>query len=232
MTPDKSEDIALWRAWKQAPSPQNLEALIKQLMPLIRRETSRWGSLVPPYVLENEAKKLTIKACESYNPMAGTALSTHVINQLQKLSRTAYKNQSSLSVPEQQRLTFNRYSAAQRHLEDLNGRKPSLEELGDYLAIKPKKLQMIVENVGKRELIESGEGPAFVKDEHDDVLHLAFADMTPLQKRIFEMRTGYNGVPVAKDAKVITKALNITQGQLSYQINAMKPILERAQRMR
>ena len=232
MNESKTSDMALWRQWKQAPTNQNLEALIKQLMPLIRRETGRWASIMPPYVLENEAKLLTIKACESYNPNAGAALSTHVINQLQKLSRTAYKNQSTLSVPEHQRLTFNQYNAAQRHLEDLNGRKPTLQDTADYMAIKPKQLQRIIENVGTRELLESGEGPAFIKDTSDDVIHLAFSDMTPIQKRIFEMRTGYNGVPVSKDAKTILKTLNITQGQLSYQLNAMRPLLERAQRLR
>lgn len=232
MNDEKSLDLKLWQTWKQFPSNENLEALIKQLMPIIRRETGRWSTLVPPYVLENEAKLITIKACQSYNPNAGTALSTHVVNQLQKLSRTAYKSQSALSVPEHQRLTFNRYMAAQRHLEDLNGRKPTLEDSADYLAIKPKNLRLIVENVGKRELMESGEGPAFIKDTHDDVVHLAYADMTPLQKRIFEMRTGYNGVPVARDAAPILKRLNITQGQLSYQLNAMRPLLERAQRLR
>ena len=232
MSEAKSQDLELWRTWKKAPSPQNLEALVKQLMPIIRRETGRWGSLVPVYVLENEAKLLTIKACQSYNPNAGTALSTHVVNGLQKLSRTAYKNQSSLSVPEHQRLTFNQYRAAQHHLEDLNGNKPTLEDTADYLAIKPKNLRLIVENVGKRELMESGEGPAFIKDTHDDVVHLAFSEMNPTQKKIFEMRTGYNGVPIAKDARTILKSLNISQGQLSYQLNTMKPLLERAQRLR
>ena len=231
-TDAKADDLALWRKWKQYPTPQNLEALIKQLMPVIRRETRRWSAVVPEYILENEAKLLAIKSCETYNPNAGTALGTHVINGLQKLSRTAYKNQSTLSVPEQQRLTFNQYANAKRHLEDLNGVTPTLHDVADYMAIKPKHLQSIVENVGKRELIESGDNLAFVKDQNDDVLHLAYGDMTPIQQKIFEMRTGYNNTPVAKDAKVIMKALNITQGQLSYQINAMRPLLERAQRLR
>jgi DNA-directed RNA polymerase specialized sigma subunit len=228
----KSLDLELWERWKRQPTSTNLEALIQQLMPLIRRETQRWASVVPPYILENEAKLLTIKACQSYNPNAGTALATHIINQLQKLSRTAYKNQSTLSVPEQQRLTFNRYNQALSHLEDLNGRKPTMEDAADYLAIKPKKLRQIIENVGQRELIESGEGPSFIQSTSDDVLHLAYKDMTPLQQKIFEMRTGYNNTPIAKDARSILKALNISQGQLSYQITAMKPILERAQRLR
>lgn len=232
MTPAKSLDLELWRAWKQMPTPQNLEALIKQLNPVLQREMMRWSGVVPKYVLENEAKKLAIKACETYNPNAGTALATHVTNQLQKLSRIAYQRQSSMRVPEQQRLTFNRYNAAVRHLEDLNGRKPTMDDVADYLAIKPKALQKIVENVGRKELIESGEGPQFIQHAESDVLDLAYGDMTPVQKKIFEMRTGYNNTPIAKSAKEIMKALNITQSQLSYQLSAIKALLERAQRLR
>jgi hypothetical protein len=46
------------------------------------------------------------------------------------------------------------------------------------------------------------------------------------------MRTGYNNTPIAKSAKEIMKALNITQSQLSYQLSAIKALLERAQRLR
>jgi DNA-directed RNA polymerase specialized sigma subunit len=232
MTDTKEADLALWRKWKQMPTPQNLEALIKQLMPIIKRETLRWSAMVPAFVLENEAKKLTIKACESYNPNAGTALSTHVVNALQKLSRLAYKSQSTLSVPEDQRLTFNRYNAAVKHLEDMNGVKPTLHDVSDYLAIKPKRLQKIIENVGRKEFMESGEGPGFVQHDDDSIIDLAYGDMTPLQRQIFELRTGYNNTPVAKDAKEIMKKLNITQAQLSYQLAAIKALLQQAQRLR
>lgn len=232
MNDEKQADLEAWRRWKQMPSPQNLELLMKQLSPIIQREVRRWSSLAPSYVLENEAKKEAIVACTSYNPAAGTALSTHVMNRLQKLSRVAYKNQSSVSVPEQQRLTFNRYNAAMRHLEDINGSKPTLDQVSDYLAIKPQKLRSIVETVGRRELLESGEGPGFVQTTPDDVLDLAYRDMTPIQRKIFEMRTGYNNTPIAKDAKQIIKATGLSQGQISYQLNAIKALLERAQQLR
>ncbi|NDB26301.1 MAG: DUF552 domain-containing protein, partial [Actinobacteria bacterium] len=125
------------------------------------------------------------------------------LNSLQKLSRTAYKSQSTLSVPEEQRLTFNRYNSAVKLLEDQNGIKPTLHDVADYLAIKPKKLQTIVENVQRKEFMESGEGPGFVHHDESDVIDLAYGDMTPLQRQIFELRTGYNNTPVAKDAKEI-----------------------------
>lgn len=232
----KDKDLELWQAWNKSKSTPDLEALMKQMAPILRRETARWSSLAPAYVLENEAKRIAIAAFAKYNPHAGAALSTYLTSALQKLSRTAYQNQSTLSVPEHQRLGYNQFLAAQTHLTDLNGgRKPELADVADYLSMSPKKLQVLVETVGKRELTESGEGPEFVKDIPDDVLDLAVSEMTPLQKEIFKRRTGYERGHLPKpiqNAATIQRELKITQGQLSYQLLQIKALLVRAQRLR
>jgi DNA-directed RNA polymerase sigma subunit (sigma70/sigma32) len=232
MSETKSKDQELWKKWKQTRSPMDLEALMKQMAPVLRRETSRWSSIVPATMLENEAKLLAIKAFESYNPRAGTALSTHLVNQLQKLSRMAYARQSSVSVPEQKRLIFNNYNKIKSQLEDVHGRPPTLDEVADHMRLPPKKLQGVIDLVGKREYMESGDGPSFLMFMDDpEVVHLAFHDMTPQQKRIFEMRTGYGGNAVKSGAGIMHE-LGLTQGQLSYQLNQIKQLLEKAQRLR
>lgn len=232
MSETKNKDLELWKAWKQSRSQYDLEALLKQMAPVIRRETSRWSNIVPQNMLDNEAKLLAIKAFETYNPAAGTALSTHLVNHLQKLSRIAYARQSSVSVPEQKRLIFNNYVRAKSQLEDMHGRPPTLDEVADHMRLPPKRLQSVVELVGKREYMESGDGPAFQMYMDDpEVVHLAYHDMTPVQKRIFEMRTGYNGHAV-KNAAGIMHETGLTQGQLSYQLNQIKSLLEKAQRLR
>lgn len=232
MNETKNKDLELWKAWKQSRSQYDLEALIKQMTPVIRRETARWSNIVPQTMLENEAKLLAIKAFETYNPAAGTALATHLTNHLQKLSRIAYARQASVSVPEQKRLTFNNYMRAKSQLEDMHGRPPTLDEVADHMRLPPKRLQSVVELVGKREYMESGDGPAFMMLMDDpEVVHLAYHDMTPVQRRIFEMRTGYNGNAV-KNAAGIMHETGLTQGQLSYQLNQIKSLLEKAQRLR
>lgn len=232
MDDPKNRDLELWRHWKQTQAPADLDNLIKQLWPVIRRETARWASIVSPSMLDNEAKLQAIKAFQSYNPHAGAALSTHLTNQLQKLSRTAYARQSTLNVPEQKRLLFNNYNRAYRQLEDLHGRPPTLDDIADHMRVPPAKLRDVVSVVGKKEFMESGDGPAFVQFMDDpEVVHLAHHDMTPVQKRIFEMRTGYGGNAV-KSGEGIMHATGLTQGQLSYQLNQIKALLEQAQRLR
>lgn len=233
MTDAKEKDLQLWVAWKQNRSPQNTDALIKQMGPLIAREVGRWSNVAPRFLLENEAKALALKAFESYDPTRGVALGTHVTNGLMKLSRTAYARQSTLSVPEAKRLTFNRIHHEKTRLEEELGRAPSLDELSDHLAMPQAKVRALVAEVGKRELMESGEGPAFVQHADDpEAVHLAWHDMTPVQRQVFEMRTGYNGRPVAKGATEIMRATGLTQGQLSHQLEKIKVLLARAQRLR
>lgn len=231
MSDTKKTDLELWNKWRASRSPADLELLMKQMMPIIKRETLRWSSVASPFVLENQAKQIAIEAFNTYNPAVGTLLSTHLTARLQKLSRTGYQSQSTLSVPEHQRLTFNKYRAAVVHLEDINGRKPELHDVADYLAISPKKLQTIVETVGKRELIESGDGPEFAQYIPDDILDLAVSEMSPVQKKIFCYRTGYGGSTKLNATRIMSE-LKLTQGQLSYQLSQIKALLQRAQQLR
>ena len=76
----KAKDRELWDRWKRSGSPQDLQAVLDQLKPVIAREVNRWaGGLARP-TLETKAKALAVKAIKSYNPSHGTALSTHVTN--------------------------------------------------------------------------------------------------------------------------------------------------------
>jgi DNA-directed RNA polymerase specialized sigma subunit len=233
MIEERSKDIELWRRWKQSRSPMDLENLIQQMSPVIAREVNRWAAVAPRFVLDNEAKKLAIKAFESYDTIHGTLLSTHLVNQLQKLSRTAYSRQSTLSIPEQHRLTYNRYTRAKADLEDQLGFPPTLDHIADHLRLPIPKLTNILANVERRELVESGEGPSF-QVAHSDTENIEFAyhQMTPRQKQVFDLRTGMHGsMEVGSDRDILTR-LGITQGVLSYELQKIKSLLESTKSMR
>lgn len=234
---DKQKDLELWRQWKKTKSPADLELLMAQVMPVLRREVSRWSNIVPAFVLEAEAKKIALGAFGTFDPNRGVALSTHVTNALQKLSRTAYARQSLVGIPEHQRLTYNKYTRVKAQLEDELGHPPSIDHVADHLGLPPAKLTTLIHNVERKEFMESGEGPTFQARDDDDIIHLAYHDMTPQQKRIFELRTGYNphGPPdphKIKGAPAIRAELNLTQGQLSYELKKIKDLLERAKALR
>ena len=210
-----------------------------QMMPVISNEVRKSDRVVSRLVLEAQAKQLALAAFKTYDPnrVPPVLLSTHLVNALQKLSRTRYEHQSTLSVPEQHRITFNKIQMAHAQMEDEFGRKPTVDEVADRLGLPQAHIKKVIGNVARKEFLESGEGPSFQRQNDDDVIHLAYADMTPLQKKVFEMRTGYNGTQTPneaarRDGAQIMHELGITQGQLSYQLNKIVELLAKADKLR
>ena len=217
----KSKDVDLWQKWHKSRSSADLEALMRHMNPVLNREVSRWASIVPRFVLENEAKALALKAFGSFDPNRGVLLSTHVTNQLQKLSRTAYARQSTVSIPEHKRLTYNRYRKVIAQLEDEYGRPPEMHEIADQLALPVPKLQALISEVEKREYLESEEHAESGTHSETEIIELALHDLTPTQQTVFKHKTGWGGAPIKSNAQLM-KELNLTQGQLSYELTKVK----------
>jgi DNA-directed RNA polymerase specialized sigma subunit len=225
----KEKDIELWQKWKATKAMTDLEPLMKQMAGPINTQVTRWATVAPRFLLENEAKKLALQAFETFDPNRGVALATHVINWLQKLSRLAYERQSTMSIPEHKRIQYNQLMRAKTQLEDTLGAPATLAQLADHMAVTPEKVKSLLTEVEKREYLESEEHPSSGDDQNESrQIDLAFHDLTPLQQKIFKWKTGYEAMPV-KDNHSIMKELNLTQGQLSYELTKIKTILLQAQ---
>lgn len=206
-----------------------MDVLLDRLNPLIQKEVNRWAGSISRKDLELQAKLLAADAVRSYNPSAGAALATHVMNYLQKLSRTVYAYQNAARIPENKVLQLGTFNRADETLRDRLGRAPSDEELREELGWSRPYMEKYRRNL-RREFIESGT-PAPIFDEHTGdggLVDFAYADLPPLQQRLFEHTTGYNGSPVLTNPQLM-KQLKLTQGQLSYQkrllINRLNNVL-------
>jgi DNA-directed RNA polymerase sigma subunit (sigma70/sigma32) len=177
-------------------------------------------------MLETQAKILAVKAIRSFDPNRGVKLSTHVTNQLQKLSRVNYAHQNAARVPEHSMLQFHTFNIAKEDFRTDNGREPTTVELADSLKWSPRKIEQFETQFGRAELLESKDSPAdlFVPHQHDPRLGYAYHSMSPRQQKIFEYSTGYNGVTRMSNSKIMKK-LKITQGVLSYEKNKIKKML-------
>lgn len=226
----KDRDLELWLKWNTSKSTADLEALLLHMRPLIYREANRWANVVNKTVLEAEANKLAVEAFKTYDPKRSppVQLSTHVTNRLLKLSRVAYERQSTVSIPEHQRLSYNKLNRLKGELEDRLGKPPTIEHLADHMSMSVPKIQALIANVEKRELMESGEGPVFQQEEDRmlELIELAYSQFTPRQKEIYDYRTGSHGKPETKNPAIMAK-LNISQGVLSYEIGKITEALKR-----
>lgn len=224
-------DLELWQKWHQSKSSTDLEALLRELNPLIQAEVNRRSGTLNRGTLQTQAKILTVKALESYDPIRGVKLSTHVTNQLQKLSRMNYANQNAFRVPEQNMLQFQTYQVAKDQLEGTMGRAPTVDELSDELRWSSKRVLQMQRCVDGSELLESGVAPTgvFTASTHDPRLGYAYHSMSPRQQEVFRYTTGFEGAERLTGAQMM-KQLDLTQGQLSYEKLKVKKVLQDAYR--
>ena len=221
------KDVELYNTWRKTQSPLDLEKLIKQLDPLIQAEVNRRAGTLARSVLETQAKTLAVKAIKSYKPEFNVKISTHVTNQLQKLSRVNYAHINAARIPEHSMLQYQTFNIAQEDFRTEHGRDPSSEELADSLKWSPKKVEQFRQQFGRAELLETRDSPTdmFVPHTHDPRIDYAYYSMSPRQQKIFEHTTGYQGAKQLNNAQLMKK-LNITQGVLSYEKNKIKTLIE------
>ncbi len=217
-TDASSADTILYEKWARSHSPADLEAVVKGLDGLIQSEVNRRAGTISRELLTIQAKKLAVDAVRTYNPNMGVRLSTHVTNQLQKLSRVNYAHQNAARIPEHSMLQFHTVNIATEDFKADQGREPTTHELADALRWSPKKVEQFRTQFGRSELVESIDTPGslFVAAEHDPRVEYVYSTLTPRQQLLFEYLTGFHGKEKLSNTKVMAK-LGITQGVLSYE---------------
>jgi DNA-directed RNA polymerase specialized sigma subunit len=217
----QEQDLAAWHTWKKSPTDANASALLAQVSPLIHKEASKWAGTLARPLLETEGKRLAMQAFHSYDPNKGAALGTHVVNQLQRMSRLSYANQNVARLPENKMLLYHAYNVAHSELADEHGRHPTTDELSDRLGWPIKRVEEYRKAIGRREMLESGglfessTAGLYDDDKQDHLVDFVHHDLAPMHKAIFEHLTGYRGVEVLSNQD-IQKKLGMTQGQYSY----------------
>jgi len=227
MTETTDKDYALWETWNRTKNPADLEKLVKQLDPLIQSEVNKRAGTLSRATLVTQAQVLTVKALKSFKPSVGVKVSTHVTNQIQKLSRVNYAHQNAARIPEHSMLQFHSVNVAKEDFESDHGREPSQAELADVLHWSPKKLEQFQTQFSRPELLESLEAPTamFTPHQHDPRLEYAYSSLSPRQQAIFDHVTGHGGVEKLSNSQIMTR-LKITQGILSYEKTKIKNAMQ------
>lgn len=225
----RDRDTVLWETWKKSQRPADLQALMKAMEPVIYTELMRWGGQVPEYALRQQANVSTLEAFKTYDPSRGASLSTHVLNNLRKLSRTVYKHQDLVRLPENVKIESTTLFAARRHLSGEYGRDPTHEELADYLGWSTARIKRIDgsqvgEYVGSRD-----EGSdVFDNDEvtNNSSLRTEIARhaMSPQQRAVFDALTGYGGAKVQSRAQ-LEASMGLTPDQLRRIVSSVQTIV-------
>lgn len=234
-----------YEAWRREPTPGNLNRVVKSLDPGIKHTLHQIGAGSDPY-LYSQARMLTAKAVQSYDPEYGAQLPTWVNRQLLPLRRMRREKQTAVKIPESAQLDAMALHQAENEFMEKHNREPDLLELSDAAQIPVRR----IEKVRKQ----------FVKFVHDDQLNPDTADSSGeaggaaishsepehgqeateyvyhesdyVDRKILEHKTGFGGAPVLNGAE-IAKKLGISpasvtrrSAKLTYKINQYRQILE------
>ena len=222
------KDIALWNAWRDDPSKENLSSLLDQVNPILQKEVNRWqgGSVARP-VLEIQAKKLAIDAFSNYRP-GKAALNTHVTNQLKGLSRNVYTYTSPARMPEHRQVKAGTFRNVEEGLRETLAREPTTEELAQELAWSPREVARYKEEQRATYSTSLPIPPGFEKYSPDQTLvDFVYHDLADQDKRVFEHTTGYGGSSILS-GKELMKTTGMTQGQVSHSKRRIRKMFEGA----
>jgi len=216
MSTAASRDLELWKKWKEERNKDNLTPLMSSMNPVIQKEVSRWatGNVSRP-VLNIEAKKIALKAFDSYDPNS-TQLNTHLTNQLKGLSRIVYTHSNAARMPEHQTLKVGSYLNAKNELEEDLGREPTAQELSASLKWSMKEVDRFRNELRSGLSTSKPTPPGFETYNPDEAfIDFVYNDLHDQDKLVFEHTTGYGGNKILS-AKTLMSKTGMTQGQISH----------------
>ena len=220
------KDIELWKQWKSSGNKSDLANLFNQIDPVIQKEVSRWanGPVARP-VLNIEAKKLSLKAFENFNP-SSSKLNTHVTNNLKGLSRIVYTYANPARLPEHQTLKLGNFISTKHELEEELGREATTGELAESLAWSNNEVARLQGELRVGYSTSQPTPQGFDKFNADrTMLDFIYNDLVDQDKLVFEHTTGYGGKPILA-AKDLTRLTGMTQGQISHSKRRIKKMVD------
>ena len=202
----------------------NKKELLASHTRLIAYEAGKYSKMLPYEVVLSEAYKLADKAADSFDPKRDIKFSTHLTNQLKKLSRISTMYGSTVRLPENKQFKLQRINNAEAELKDTLGREASSLEVSEYTRIPLAQVNQIKQHrSGEVNISNLQYTPVFVNNTNDDWLHFVYHDLTDIDKVIFEHKTGFGGKPLMNNDE-LSKLLNISPSTVG---NRAKMIAEK-----
>ena len=204
----------------------SINKLLDEHKKLIESEAKKYSTNIPLITAQIEAYKLARQAAESYSPSVGK-FSTHLVNNLKKLSRLSTQYGSSIRLPENTQFGINKINQVEKQLESEFGRSPTTEEIADHSGMNIKMVDSLLKN--KRSIISFTnmlETPTIMDSSNDEWATFVYHDLVPRDKLIFEHMTGFGGKPIL-GADKIAKKLKITQPQINQRIKIIGDMLNK-----
>ena len=220
----KKQEMELFERYRSGDDTAKYE-LVNSLSPIMYQQVAKFrGSGLPDVALKLEARRITDKAIDSYDPTM-SQLNTHVTNSLKKLSRFVMNYQNIGHIPEPRILMIGKYQQIYDNLESDMGREPTVVELSDALQVSVAEIERLQIELRKdlsmtRQEDEDEGGFYFHAEDKDiaqpelhEAIEFVYYDADPVDKKIMEYSFGMGGVGRIP-AKEIASKLRLSPNSL------------------
>jgi len=218
-------ELEQWHLWKKTKDPAVLNNLMNSFKPLVKKQVNIWRGNLPDVFLEAEANKLLFNALNTYDPKKGTALNTHITNQLKPISRFVYTFQNVVRIPSEERIRrIGRLQTAISELSSELGRPPTSLELAERLVWNVNDIEKLLKEMHTEKIESFGftGNPVYFEPKVRRILEAIYVDLEPKERLVFEHLTGYGG----KQVYPIEQISRITGMPVS-EINKFKKSIEK-----
>jgi len=234
---DRTSEMDLWKRYKGGD-----QAALQPLMDKFKPTISRWVTQhaapnVPPVTLRVTALSNLKKAIDTYDPMRGANLNTHVTWGLKKGTRIIQKYSNIARIPEPRGLLIGEYNRAKVALLESLGRPASIAEIRDFIAAdvgidEAKRQKLSLKTIERLERELRAESPysqamaGFAEEnesETDELLSrdLLYGSLAPQDQVIFEHAFGYGGKSVLPNVQ-IAKMVGVSPTTIGKKIRTFK----------
>jgi len=214
------QEQQMWEVWNTKDrKPKYLKPLIASLDNIIDREARNraggTGGSIPFPAMKNEVRKAAIRGIETYDPNKGTKLTTHVRNNLMRVTGFVAANRNASGYTPKSRIDkYQYFQNAQNDLKNQLGRPPTFAELDSATPdMSRNDVKRMLKEV--RPEVFSDMGTEFedgrTLDPAQQKLRLYRAKLTPAEQRVADVL--FSGQ--FKSNNAAAKSLKMTPVQLS-----------------
>jgi hypothetical protein len=204
-----------YATWRDDPTPDNLHQVVRTLEP-VTRYALRMNYAQDNPLLRQQARLFTAEAVKSFNPEAGTRLTTWASSNLRQLGRARRSMTNPVKVPERAQLDMLHLHRTELDFMDKHGREPDVSELADAARFSPDKIEVLRRSF-RPVTSQSAMGdlseirmPAL----SDEAMSYVHRDSDYVDRKILEWKTGWKGSDIRKPQD-IALSLKLTPSQLS-----------------
>lgn len=204
-------DIDKIKRWQRTRDPNLLLELTSRYQPVVHSVVNKFKTTgVGMDTLRTKANAQLLMSLHSYDPNRGTAPTTHIWNNLQKVQRLAGESLQSGHIPEHRSMKMSIFRTTKENLTDRLGYEPNIEQMADEMSWSQAEVQRMNGELAGEVTASNAEFDFYGNSKQFENKDRALADylyheLDPREKVIFEHTFAYGGKPILKNKELAEK---------------------------